>query len=291
MRKILTLFILFSVFIFGVTFGHYKYYPFELLRDLKQSLTNDLDLKPKNFQSCSLPITLNLKENSHLFIGHGYGSPITADHEGFIDPNVFNLIKKYGDKFKSITFTGDVFSVPALSKWEKLESLKVSNQDIFVSPGNHDIRRPDSRDIFKLSPFGKKAYPFVNTIHGFPVVIDDSESSNWSLSNKTISMINQLENDTIFVARHNMPISDLVDFANSKPDNLSSLVNVENFVLDFSENVNYFWIIGDSGAWKELPRLSCMKYKNHSFILNGIGGVEGDSVIIFNRGQLYQYIL
>ena len=291
MKIALKLFMVIAIFTFGATFGHYKYYPYTLMQGLKLSLTNGLARKPKNFQSCSLPITSNLEENSHLFIGHSAGSPLTAKYDDFIAPNVLNLIKKYGDKFKSITFTGDVFYIPSLSKWEKLENLKILNQEFFISPGNHDIDRPDSKDVFKLSPFGKKDYPFINTLHNFPIVIDDSIGSNWSVSDKTILMINQLESEKVFIARHNVPVSDLLTFANSDVAMSPELDNVENFVLDFDKNVDYFWIIGDGGKYKRLPRLTCAKYKNHTFLINGVGELEGDSVIILNKGKLYQYIL
>jgi len=129
------------------------------------------------------------------------------------------------------------------------------------------------------------------TLHNFPIVIDDSTSSSWSVSDTTILMINKLENEKIFIARHHIPISNLLKFANSTKKKSSELDNVENFVLDFDKNVDYFWIIGDGGAFKTLPRLTCAKYKNHTFLINGIGEVEGDSVIILNKGKLYRYIL
>ena len=69
-----------------------------------------------------------------------------------------------------------------------------------------------------------------------------------------------------------------------------NLDDFEAFQSQFRSG-NYLWIIGDGGAYVNLPRLACFKRSNHKFIINGIGEVLGDSIIIENQGKLFQYIL
>ena len=54
---------------------------------------------------------------------------------------------------------------------------------------------------------------------------------------------------------------------------------------------NITWIIGDSGAFSSLPRLKCLSRDNHRFILNGIGEVIGDRIILISDNKLFVYIL
>ena len=51
------------------------------------------------------------------------------------------------------------------------------------------------------------------------------------------------------------------------------------------------WIIGDSGAFSYLPRIKCLKRGNNTFVLNGIGGVEGDKVLLLSNGKLVSFTL
>ena len=54
---------------------------------------------------------------------------------------------------------------------------------------------------------------------------------------------------------------------------------------------NITWIIGDSGGFSSLPRLKCLSRDNHRFILNGIGQVIGDRIILISDNKLFVYIL
>ena len=57
-------------------------------------------------------------------------------------------------------------------------------------------------------------------------------------------------------------------------------------------NINSLTIIsGDSGAFKELPRLTCHIYKNIKFITNGIGDIEEDKILVINNNTIYSYNL
>ena len=56
-----------------------------------------------------------------------------------------------------------------------------------------------------------------------------------------------------------------------------------------------FWvlsyIIGYIGAYGHLPRLSCFKHKNHTFIVNGLGMRMGDSIILLHNKELSEYVI
>jgi len=59
----------------------------------------------------------------------------------------------------------------------------------------------------------------------------------------------------------------------------------------FDKNKMYYWIIGDSGAFGYLPRLSCLKHKNHIFLTNGLGQVDGDSIILLHNKEFSEYVI
>ena len=150
------------VFVLGVSIGHYKYPPFQLIINAKNYLTSSKNIKNiDKFISCNITKTSEVINGSHAFIGHAYGAPSKSHFNSFITNNAYDFITQNKSRLRTITFTGDVFSVPSLDKWKRLSQEINENLRIFVAPGNHDIQRPDSRDIFKLSKFGKQDYPFL----------------------------------------------------------------------------------------------------------------------------------
>ena len=64
-----------------------------------------------------------------------------------------------------------------------------------------------------------------------------------------------------------------------------------NNICDFSSKQNFTWIIGDGGAFESLPRITCHSFENHRFIVNGIGEVENDAVLILHQGKIFTHIL
>ena len=127
---------------------------------------------------------------------------------------------------------------------------KFSQTNIYIAPGNHDISRPDSKEVFLRNVFIRKNFPFVLSLHeDFSMVIDDSISSNWRASKDLISYIKTLSTENIFVARHNMPISELFPYANFTAGN-PNISQVRDFTTDFSENQSFTWIMGDGGVFE-----------------------------------------
>ena len=255
---------------------------------LSNQLSNE---KLKNFDICKLTKINSFNTNSHVFIGHAYGSPLKTTQESFISQNVLSFIRKNSEKINTLIFTGDVFDFPSIDKWKRLRSEVGGNTDIFIAPGNHDVGRPDSNDVFKMSEFGLQNFPYLKYLDKTPLVIDDSTQSNWVISNATVNLINNADSEIVVIARHHSPINNLILFVNSKAYKSNDLESIEELTQKFNKNKSYYWIIGDSGAFEHLPRLTCLKYKNHKFLLNGLGSVEGDSIILFHNQTFMEHVL
>ena len=209
--KIFVFLILFSVFIFGLTLGHYKYPPFQLIVDAKRYITNLNKEELKKFSSCNLQQKTEVINGSHAFIGHAYGSPNKVKFNSYLAKNAQDFIAKNRTKLKTIIFTGDLFSVPSIDKWKRLEKKMNDNLDIFIAPGNHDVLRLDSRDVFELSEFGNREFPYLEYLDDLPIVIEDSISSGWEVSDAAIDLANDNDSKTVIIARHNIANNGFVD--------------------------------------------------------------------------------
>ena len=287
--KFLNFFLICSAFVFGFSFGHYKYPPYYQIANAKAYVTNSLTSDLKKFSTCNLPQSFEVIDNSHAFLGHAYGSPRKMKRNNGFAKKAMEFITNNKSKLGSITFTGDVFSSPSLDKWKSLRQKTSDNLKIFVAPGNSDIQRLDSRDVFQISEFGQQEYPFLEYLDNIPVIFEDSISNSWEVSNATIELANNSDSKVVIIARHNLPSSDLLSLANSKSGKSPNLSTIEKLVQRFDKDTFFYWMIGDSGAFPHLPRLSCLTFKNHTFIVNGIGELPGDIVVLLHKGKFYEY--
>ena len=105
--------------------------------------------------------------------------------------NVENFISENSSKLKTLIFTGDVFFVPSKDKWNKLRIVSSIDLEIFVAPGNYDIERPDSNDVFKISESVKKNYPILTNLDNTTLVLENSIQSNWAVTDIVINLINK----------------------------------------------------------------------------------------------------
>ena len=89
--------------------------------------------------------------------------------------------------------------------------------DILIAPGNHDIGRPDSMDVFKISEFGKKNYPILYNLDGTPLILENSIESNGIVSSENADLINSRGNqkETVIIARHLTPIKEFFPLVNN----------------------------------------------------------------------------
>ena len=95
-----------------------------------------------------------------------------------------------------------------------------------------------------------------------------SIQTNWHVSKKTIELSEYSKNKTIIIARHNSPIIEFLPYLNGSLGMSKTLENIKRLKKSFNNKKNYYWIVGDSGSVKNLPRLTCYKSHNHIFILN-----------------------
>ena len=293
--KIFLIFIFFLIaFMSGLSTGVYKHTPYELIKGLKFLSEEKIKFfynRVSKFEKCEIEKTKEVYKNSLAFIGHAYGSPDTASLNDFLSPNAEEFISKNSQKIKGVVFTGDVFSVPSLDKWNKLRTLAGNNLDIIIAPGNHDVLRPDSRDVFNMSEFGKRNYPIQFKVNNATLIVEDSIVSQWAVSRETINMSNMSNFKTVIIARHNSPIEELLPIVNGSTGKSENLANIEKLTNSLDRDKSFFWIIGDGGAFRNLPRSKCLRYKNHTFLVNGLGQISGDSIILYYKDVFFEYLL
>ena len=278
-----TLLTVLLIFLVGFVGGIKKTFPYDELIKVRETIRN-YNADEFLLGNCSLPELEFLPEDFSVVAGHAYGAP--GSHNGFIDINLEKFIKKNNKKLSKLFLTGDVFSVPSLEKWDKLFDI-IDKDSIYVAPGNHDIFREDSRDIFYMSDAYSNEFPYSIEFDGVNVIVDDSISSKWELSSKLVSKINELEKPLV-VLRHNPPIKELVQFVNSK-EGIGNLMDVLELDKKITNTNDIIWIFGDGGAYEKMPRIICKSYNNHKFIINGLGGLSNDKIIIINEDNLYSF--
>ena len=279
-----------AVYLLVFATGVKKGFPYTWAKSIQMYIKVGSHRHTGDLLKCSIPELTTLPDNFSVIIGHAYGTHKNAKNDDFIADRVFKFLVKNRIYIEKIVFTGDVFSVPSKQKWERLFDEFGSRDVVLVAPGNHDVERPDSRDVFKASNFIRQDYPYEVKINGSNLVLDDSVSSNWIVDNKVKRQILNSENEDILVARHHILISELSKFANASNSPVP-LPSVESFIKNFPRHKSLTWIMGDGGATDHLPRITCHSYGNHRFIVNGIGELKNDTVLILYNGNLFSYII
>jgi predicted MPP superfamily phosphohydrolase len=285
-------FIIFSlcVYAFGLYSGSVKLFPYEILKNIYLSSQSKISRKNASiFNSCSIDEISVLPKNFSIIIGHAYGRHTLSNSKRFLSPKIHHFILDHMKSIDSLIFTGDVFYIPNSRKWKALyEELKPIK--IFIAPGNHDIGRPNSKEIFFKNRYIKDKYPYFIKTQELDILIDNSINKRWLLEDKLVQKINSWDKD-LLIARHDTPINELKPLTNESTKKSSSLISIKDFSERFIKDKNLTWIIGDSGAFKYLPRIACYEFENHRFIINGIGEQENDTVLILIDGNIFQYII
>ena len=91
------------------------------------------------------------------------------------------------------------------------------------------------------------------------------------------------------MARHNIPVSDFEFLANSSFGKSKNLPKANDLNKIFKREL--FIIAGDGGNSKNLPRLFCSKKGKITYIINGLGGLKNDALLIINNNKIYKYNL
>jgi len=240
-----------------------------------------------NIETCKIEEINEIPIGSTIIVGHAYGSPNNNENE-FLSEKIEKFLDQ-NPLIKAVIFTGDVFKYPTIEKWNRLKKIEITQKiEIYVAPGNHDVGfgENSSLDIFKNSKISPFEYPFSTILNNKNIIIDNSSSNGWQINQKTYDLVknNPSKNYILFI--HHIILKDLLYLANSKqgiPDNLLS--------FDDLRNLNLTIISGDSGAFINLPRISCHKKGSLKYITNGIGDIDGDIILVLNNSKIYSYKL
>ena len=243
------------------------------------------------FKNCSLNEIKLVPKNSTIIIGHAYGSPLNANKDSFIAKKIELFFKQNKENINKVIFTGDIFWDPSLEKWNKLYNDYKDIFQIHIAPGNHEFDRLAKIDIFKISKFRSDDYYELKISEIEIYIIENSIINNWEVNPGLIEYLNKNPNYNFTLFRHNIPVQELVQFANSKSLISENLSTVDVLHKKLSNIDNLTIISGDSGAFKELPRSTCHEYKNIKFITNGIGEIKEDQILIISNNKIYSYNL
>lgn len=230
-----------------------------------------------------------IPKNSALIVGHAYGSPKSEDLG--ISQKIKNLYNKNKENINMIIFSGDLFQVPSLDRWNKFYSNFDKDLAIYIAPGNHDIGLEDSvhRDVFKLIKHRDQKnydFPFSFQWSNNTFIIDDSNTTKNSI-NKLFNIIEKDKNKNIYIVRHHILPKSLSFASNAKGPQpyLSDWELNEKFLYEKNKKITF--IYGDSGAKKHLPRITCLRINNINHIANGIGGFKNDIVLVLNKDKIF----
>ena len=245
-------------------------------------------LKFFNNKNCNIKEVNKVPSDSIVVIGHLYGSP--NNHNNFIDKKANQFLLKNQKKIRKLYLTGDVFNTPSKEKWEKLYKLLGNKMTIIVAPGNHDIGSESSLEIFNLYTNQKKDFPIVNLEGNNVFIVENSISSGWFFQENTLKEIKKIDkNNNLFLLRHNIAARELIKFANSEAFLERELPNLKEINNLLRRDMTI--ISGDGGAFKKLPRFYCREFGNIKYIINGLGGLRGDTILIINKSNIFRFIL
>ena len=245
-------------------------------------------IRIKISKNCDFDLIKNIPKGSSIIVGHAYGSPIS--HNGFISKNLESFIKQNKEQIETIFFTGDVFHSPTDKNWNDLYYILGENIKLIVAPGNHDVGSRKSREIFNKSIKHSLNFPFSINLKNRNILVEDSVSNKWVISSDLKKKLNENSgNLPTILLRHNVPSNEFINIANSKYGLEKKLPSFK----ELSDQIKNETIIisGDGGAFNYLPRFFCKKKKNLTFILNGLGDLNGDIILVLIDNDIYKYKL
>ena len=287
MKKKLNLsFIIFPIL--GIFISLYFKLPLKTFNKTKTFIKNIKISKLIKSNDCSFKVLNEIPNNSSIVIGHLYGSP--SNHNNFIDKSAEKFLLRNRKKIKSLFLTGDIFHTPSREKWTRFYNLFDKDMHILIAPGNHDIGSGENLKMFEESVNQSTNFPITYKENNNVYIFEDSVKSGWHIQKNTFEEIEKIdENSQVILLRHNIAAKELISLGNSETflkGNLPNSKEIENLL-----NRNIIIISGDGGAFKKLPRIFCRTYGNIQYIINGLGGIEGDSVLVIHDNKIYSYVL
>ena len=283
--KIIFLFLLASLGIFVLS-------DFQVKRNLRDVFfKSKVFLMKKNYENCQIKKIEKIPKESIVIIGHAYGSP--TKKSDFISKKIQFFLKNNIQNINTIVFTGDVFQIPSKEKWNKLNNMYGKKSKILIAPGNHDIgfNNKNFKSFFNNS-FSNNKFPYKVEFRNIAILVEDSTSNNWLFDKKVYKLIDQIDIfKQIVMVRHHVPIRELVFLANSKAGYYGGLPNFEELSDSINSQKDTIIIAGDSGAFSHLPRFICLKNKKLKVILNGIGDIQKDNIVVINKKGIFTFNL
>ena len=246
-------------------------------------------LKTIRFSECNIRYTKKIFPESIVIAGHAYGSS-SINSNNFISKKLEKILDENKKKIRILFLTGDVFEKANKYKWEKLFNKYRDHFEIHIAPGNHDNGLNNILLSFndQLNKTRITKYPYLKKTKNYNFIIEDSFSKGWQIDKKILSLLDKLENNKQnFILRHNIANKEFLNLANSKEGLISDLPSLKNLTKKIQKKVTI--ISGDTGASKELPSYFCKKYRNITVLVNGIGNLKRDNILILKKENLYRY--
>ena len=274
------------ILFFLIIFSLYLISPIQFYKEIsiKRNFIRRSRLIKNN--NCSIDTINKIPNNSTIIIGHLYGSP--EDHNNFIDKNTEELLNKNKSRIKNLFLTGDIFYSPDKKKWARLFKLYGDSMNIIIAPGNHDIGNLEKLKIFNKSIKQDNYFPLIYKDSSNIFIFENSIESGWKINENTFSKINRTDkNKKVFLLRHNIAAKELILLANS---NNFLEKNLHDFkAINKKLNRDIIIISGDGGAFQNQPRVYCHRNGKVMHIINGIGGIKEDSLIIIKNNKMFKY--
>jgi hypothetical protein len=279
-RYIIVIFTL-LFFCIGMFFGVKKLPPYKQFRDIYSTFfinnnDNDVLLVQNN---CEIENKKKISKDSIAIIGHPYS---WIKDKGLLNSEVINFLIKNQKNLKLVIFSGDLFRIPSISKWENLKQFMQNlNLEFIIAPGNHDVEFGDNslRDIFNLS-FGYN-FPIEIKYNETKIQIDDSTKIYGRISNDILLNLSEKNN---IIIQHHSPIKEFLEIANSLQHlNLHSYTELNNEI-----DTKTTFIMGDFGIHY---RFFCFEYDKVRFIGSGISGKGNEEILILDQNKLFRHNL
>jgi hypothetical protein len=261
----------------------------DLRRNVKAALFKPVERGgPESLVTCSIPEVDRIPSGAVVIVGHAYGTPGAPDV--FPQGPLASLLEQNRGNIEHVIFTGDVFAVPSKQRWRKLRYFFDDlDMEFSIAPGNHDVERGEnpSRDVFmdQIGDSHLRSLIFADAI----VILEDSTRNDWLLSENLVDAVTRRAAEhpsrKLFVARHNIPVEDLLPLANSKAYKAEKFPVASDLAQMF-DDLDVTIVSGDSGAFPHLPRSSCHSHDNLTFYTNGLGGLEDDEILILHQGEI-----
>jgi len=249
---------------------------------------NFSELDKTKFKSC-LPILLKkIPLKSTVVIGHAYGRSkgLNLNRNSFISKNIDKFLEKNKNQLNAVIFTGDIFAIPTLTKWEKLYNKYEDYFNIYIAPGNHEISNLENKKIFESYIQNKQNinYPILINESQFNIILDDSNYKQ-DLENYKIRFSKFQNYKDIIIMQHHILVDELSEYGGTS----NYIFTKEKISEIFSKIENVTFIYGNGGMYFDLPRIACYMHKNVNHILNGVGDFKEDNIIVLSKGKIYRY--